>query len=213
MTRVLILRHAQSTWNAEGRWQGWSDAPLSPLGELQAAAAGRALALVGYRPDLVVSSDLSRARQTAELMAKELGYEAPLELDADLREQDLGLWNGLTNAEIASRWPAELAARAAGAFGTVPEGEKSEQFSERSMRAVDRLGATALDEVLAITHGGVLMVVERALGVWEPGRRHPNLSGWWLVAAGVPPDPELCAVEPFHLPEVEKLAGTARPTA
>jgi broad specificity phosphatase PhoE len=213
MTHVLLLRHAQSTWNAQGRWQGWSDAPLSALGEQQASAAGRALASAAFRPDLVVSSDLQRAVRTAELMAGELGYEGPLELDPGLREQDLGFWNGLTNPEIASRWPSELAARGAGTLGTVPGGEDGEHFAERSLRAVERLGAQGASEVLAVTHGGVVIAVERALGVWQPGRGHPNLSGWWLVARGRPPDLELAAVAPFRLPEAEELAEPARPTA
>ena len=72
---------------------------------------------MGIAPDMVACSDLSRARRTAELVAAELGYDQPLVIDADLREQDLGAWNGRTGDEIATRWPAELEARRQGLLG------------------------------------------------------------------------------------------------
>ena len=73
--RLLLVRHAQSVWNAAGRWQGWSDAPLSELGMDQARLAGQALSADGVMAGIVAASDLARAAVTAELIAFELEYE------------------------------------------------------------------------------------------------------------------------------------------
>src|SRR5687767_12818211 len=100
MTRVLLVRHGQSTWNAEGRWQGWADPPLSELGATQALTAANHVEHV----DAVVSSDLVRARETAEIIAKALGI-AEVEAFRGLRERGAGDWTGLTRPEIEERWP------------------------------------------------------------------------------------------------------------
>jgi broad specificity phosphatase PhoE len=197
--RLLIIRHAQSIWNAAGRWQGWSDAPLSDLGTEQARLAGQALAAAGVVPDVVAASDLARARRTAELIAYELEYEKPLVIDADLREQDLGEWNGLTNEDISARWPAEFQARRAGQLGTVPGGEAGEVFSRRSLGAVRRLAGRPGDVAVAVAHGGVVIALERALGVSAKGNRHPNLSGWWLDGQGPSDNVVLVPVERVDL--------------
>src|SRR5688572_19392365 len=89
--RLLLLRHGQSTWNADGRWQGQADPPLSPLGEEQARDAARRLAPGQF--SRVLASDLRRARQTAEILADAL--RLPVEVDPDLREIDVGDWQGL----------------------------------------------------------------------------------------------------------------------
>lgn len=199
MGRLLIIRHAQSIWNAAGRWQGWSDAPLSELGTDQARLAGQALASTGVVPDLVAASDLARARLTAELLAFELEYEQPLVVDPDLREQDLGEWNGLTNDEISARWPDEFQARRAGQLGTVPGGEPGEVFFRRSVGAVRRLAGRGAGVAVVVAHGGVVIALEKALGVSAKGNRHPNLSGWWLDVRGGPEDVELVAQERVDL--------------
>ena len=172
--------------------QGWSDALLSEVGEAQAVRAGRALASAGVKPGLVGCSDLLRARRTAELLAGETGYEDPLLVDPELREQDLGNWNGLNRTEIKQRWPSELAERDLGEIGDVPGGETGPAFAERCLGALARLsvalfeaGEEAGEEVaIAVTHGGVMIALERALGCWRAGVGHPNLSGWWLDVRG-----------------------------
>src|SRR5215212_2370289 len=103
MARLLLVRHGESTWNARGRWQGWADPPLSDLGRAQAEAAGPAAAPV----DAVVSSDLQRARVSAELMAAVLEIDE-VHIERDLRERDVGDFTGLTRAEIEERWPGSL---------------------------------------------------------------------------------------------------------
>ena len=200
MGRILLVRHAQSVWNASGRWQGWSDAPLSELGVAQAERAGRVLGQHGFVPRSVVCSDLARARQTAELLARRCSYRGALSLDPALREQGLGSWEGLTNEQISERWPGLLEARNAGLQAAIPGGELGDAFSARVLEALQRIwGLSRSGEVLVVTHGGVVTVLERALGVWGPQRRHPNLAGWWLEAADDAGDTALKPVEPIEL--------------
>jgi glucosyl-3-phosphoglycerate phosphatase len=206
--RLLVIRHAQSTWNAAGRWQGWSDPPLSEIGAEQARLAGQALAAAGVLPSLMASSDLARARRTAELIALETGFEQPLVIDQDLREQDVGVWNGLTSEQIAARWPREYDARRAGELGAVPGGEAGSDFIGRSVQAIYRLACRQAEEAVVVAHAGVVVALELALGVWE-SRRHSNLSGWWLEGQADPPDLELVPLSRVDLlalgaEEVEK---------
>lgn len=105
MTRLLLIRHGQSEWNADGRWQGQADPPLTDLGRAQAHHAARSLGVV----DAIVASDLQRAAETAAIISEELGV-GPLVLDPDLRERDAGEWSGLTRAEIERDWPGYLGA-------------------------------------------------------------------------------------------------------
>jgi glucosyl-3-phosphoglycerate phosphatase len=197
--RLLVVRHAQSVWNAAGRWQGWSDAPLSELGVDQARLAGQALAEAGVVPELVAASDLARARVTAELIAFELEYEKPLVVEPDLREQDLGEWNGLTNEEISTRWPEQFLARRAGQLGTVPGGEPGDDFFRRSVGALRRLAGGGAEVAVVVAHGGVVIALEKALGVSAKGSRHPNLSGWWLEVRGSHEDLDLVPLERVDL--------------
>src|SRR3546814_3323938 len=105
MTRVLLVRHGQSEWNATGRWQGQADPPLTDLGRAQAHHAARSLGVV----DAIVASDLQRAADTALIISGELGV-GPVVLDEGLRERDAGEWSGLTRAEIERDWPGYLGA-------------------------------------------------------------------------------------------------------
>ena len=213
MPRLLVLRHAQSLWNAGGLFQGWSDAPLSELGEAQAARAGRALATVGVRPGLVACSDLARARRTAEVLAAETGYDKPLVVDVGLREQDLGDWNGLTRREVEERWPAELAERRRGHLVDAPGGESAAQFVARCSAALGHVGAavceTGEEVAVTVTHGGVMVALEQALGVAREGMRHPNLSGWWLEVRGPGRLEDMVAAEHVELASAD-VENTAR---
>ena len=168
MTRLLLVRHAQSEWNADGRWQGWADPPLSDLGRRQSEAAAGALG----RTDAVVTSDLGRAVETATILARALGL-GPVEVDPALRERDIGEFTGLTRGEIEARWPGMV-----GSFvrTSPPRGETSEQVLERALPALGRLAAGRPgQDVLVVTHGGVIRNVEHHLG----GEAHPipNLGG------------------------------------
>jgi broad specificity phosphatase PhoE len=211
MGRLLVVRHAQTAWNAAGRWQGWSDVPLSEVGVDQATRAGAALAAAGVVPSAMASSDLVRARRTAEILAAEIGYDGPLTVDPDLREQDLGEWNGRTNAEIAAVWPAELEARRAGRLDEVPGGEEGTVFVARCLGALARLAGGDEDETVVVAHGGVVIALERALGVWRDGNRHDHLAGWWVESRGTPPDLELVVLSKADLlaPQTETVTGPA----
>jgi broad specificity phosphatase PhoE len=160
MTRLLLVRHAESTWNAMKRWQGQADPPLSSRGETQAA---RALAAVPPGYEQVVTSDLRRARRTAELLAS--GLDLPCVVEPRLRERHAGPWQGLTRVEIDARWP-----------GMLDDGCRPDDYEPDDDVAARALGA--LDEVstpsIVITHGGVLRVLEARFGVATT--RIPNLS-------------------------------------
>jgi broad specificity phosphatase PhoE len=169
MPGLLLVRHGESTWNATGRWQGWADPPLSDLGRAQArSAAARA---DGF--GTVVSSDLQRARETADLIAGSLGLGVML--DAGLRERHVGQLTGLTRAEIEARWPDLFDGR-----GSLPPeppgGETTEELLHRVLAALRRVARSANGaDVLVVTHGGVIRNLERHLGeVPEPC---PNLGG------------------------------------
>jgi broad specificity phosphatase PhoE len=175
-TRLLLVRHGESTWNARGIWQGQADPPLSALGERQAAAAAAALT---HRVVAIHTSDLARARRTAELLA--VGLALPSEavrVDARLRERDAAAWSGLTRAEIEERWPGWLAARR-----TPPGWETDDALVTRTVAALRDLVADPPEGdgiVVVVTHGGNVRVFERQLGAGpEP---LPNLAGRWVVA-------------------------------
>ncbi|MBV9661402.1 MAG: histidine phosphatase family protein [Acidimicrobiales bacterium] len=184
---VLLLRHAQSTWNASARWQGQADPPLSEAGEEQIETAVHALLGEGEAVacfDLIVSSDLKRARATAAGMATGLGVSAPHLLERGLREYDVGEWSGLTRAEIESRWPGELGQFDAGQLEAPPGGETRAGFDRRIGRIADRLSAAirtrGVQRVLMVTHGGVIRSMARGAGMTEIPITH--LSGYEAFA-------------------------------
>jgi broad specificity phosphatase PhoE len=178
--RLLVLRHGQSTWNADGRWQGQADPPLSPLGEQQAGDAARRLAPGQFR--CVVASDLRRALRTAEILAETLGV--PVAVDPDLREIDVGDWQGLTRAEINERAPGALADWSEGRSESTPGGESRAHLTDRARAALLRAAATASpgDRVLLVSHGALIRNLDRLLGLVPHGIG--NLAGRWYEADG-----------------------------
>ena len=199
MPRFLLVRHGESTWNADGRWQGWADPPLSDVGEQQARDAAERLVDTGLTR--VASSDLQRARRTAELIAEKLALGEVLVMP-DLRERDVGAFSGLTRAEIDVRFPGWDHLHLA------PGAEPSAAFAARVRRGLDQVATAAGEDdvVLVVTHGGSIRMMERELGI-EPPPRTPNLSGRWfeLPAGGaglvagdpvVPLDPDLVTAPP-----------------
>ncbi|MFZ4585234.1 MAG: histidine phosphatase family protein [Acidimicrobiia bacterium] len=166
MTSFLIVRHGESTWNVEGRWQGQADPPLTELGERQAAAAAHAVGAV----DAVVASDLQRAAHTAAIIANALGV-GPVLVDPRVRERHAGEWQGLTRDEIDVRFPGWLQEKKR------PEGfEHDEPVVARAMGLLDELAATYEDAaVLVITHGGLIRALERHLT--DEAGMVPNLGG------------------------------------
>jgi broad specificity phosphatase PhoE len=172
-TRILLVRHGQSEWNATGRWQGQADPPLTARGRAQAAEAARALGAL----DAVWASDLERAAETAVIVSESLGV-GPVVLDPDLRERDAGEWSGLTRDQIEQRYPGYLR------DGARPPGwEPDPALLERALRVVRRVGREVPGgDVVAITHGGLIYVLEQHLGA--SFARIANVEGRWVVVAG-----------------------------
>jgi broad specificity phosphatase PhoE len=134
--RLLVWRHGQTHHNASGIWQGQLDTELSDLGRAQARAAAAALA--SYEPAIIVSSDLSRAADTARELASLVGLE--VRTDERLREIHAGEWQGMTAGDVAEQFPEEQAALAAGE--DLPRGVHGETLSQLGVRvraAVDDL--------------------------------------------------------------------------
>jgi broad specificity phosphatase PhoE len=162
-TTVVLARHGETDWNRDGRFQGHADPELNAAGRRQAAELAEALHGVGLRA--LYSSDLSRAAQTAGIVAARLGLE--LSLDPDLREIDVGSWSGLTKPEIAVRFPEGFARWQAGEIGH--DGETREQLAARVFAAVHRIAMAHADEwVLVVSHGGAIRAFRRA-AVGDPG--------------------------------------------
>lgn len=173
--RLFVLRHAESLWNAERRWQGHADPELSERGRQQALrAAGRLAGEV----EAVVSSDLQRAAETAEIIAKALDL-GPVGLDPQLREIDVGEWAGLTTPEIDERWPGALEAWRRGE-GRPPGGEDRSAFRKRIVAALRSHASNAAGPLLVVCHGAAIGTIERHLGV-HPGRSLRRLTGRWFA--------------------------------
>jgi broad specificity phosphatase PhoE len=158
----VLWRHGQTVWNAERRFQGQSDIPLDETGQAQAGRAARLLA--GLRPDLIVSSDLSRAASTAAALARLSGLKVTL--DKDLRERHGGCWEGLTDSEIRARYPAEHAS------WNPPDGEPGPVVAERVAAALHRTAATVSEPgmtsglAVVVSHGAALRLgMSRFLGM------------------------------------------------
>ncbi len=166
--RIVLARHGETPWNAEGRYQGQEDIALSPVGIAQATALGERLREV--RIDRAVASPLSRARRTAELALGEA--RAPmLSLDAGLMEIGHGEWEGLLSSEIGERDPARLAAwREAPETVQMPGagGESLQEVLDRAWPAFARAtqGLGADDTLLVVAHDAVNRVLLcRVLGI------------------------------------------------
>jgi broad specificity phosphatase PhoE len=170
MTRMLLVRHGQSEWNAVGRWQGQADPPLSGLGRAQARQAAGRIGTV----DLIVSSDLERAMTTAAIIGDTLGV-GPVIIEPRLRERSAGEWSGLTRAQIDEQWPGYLEENR-----RPPAFEPDDELALRVTAALVDIHATYGDaEILVVTHGGVVYVLEDDAGLVHA--RLPNLNGRWLT--------------------------------
>lgn len=202
-TRLILWRHGQTYWNAEGRIQGQHDAKLDDTGREQARVAARQLAL--RKPDLIVSSDLSRCADTAAELAALTGRTPTY--DVRLRERGFGEWQTLTRDEVRAGWPE--------AFGRWTRGEPVDEAGVEATEAVGERMAQVLVELVeahaggtlvVTTHGGAARHVIEALlkwphdvvhsvaGLsnchWSELRHHPS-RGWRLHShnVGVEPGP------------------------
>ena len=154
----MLWRHGQTVWNAEGRFQGQTDIDLDETGVAQAGRAARLL--TALRPAAIVSSDLRRAAATAAALASLTGLD--VSYDKDLRERSGGGWEGLTNAEIRERYPADYA------NWTPVDGETSDAVAKRACAALERIAGAADPGslVVVVSHGAALRLgMSRLLGL------------------------------------------------
>ena len=161
MTDVILIRHGETDWNVQGRFQGQIDVPLNALGQRQAARMAERLAR--ERVDVFYCSDLLRTRQTAEPAALKL--KLPAAPDAGLREQHFGILEGLSFDEVQAQHPQHLAdwLRHDPDYA-LPEGESVRRFHARVVGAVRSLAELHAGQTLAVvTHGGVLDMLFRTV--------------------------------------------------
>ena len=168
--RLLLWRHGRTEWNATGRFQGQLDPPLDDRGRAQAHRAAPHLVAAGLTAEntVVVSSDLSRTAETAEVLTGLLGV--PLRQDARLREHGMGCWEGLTRAEVADRFPDQFADWMAGRPVRGRGGEDPADVGERALAAL--LDLPAAEVAVVVTHGGTAgRLIELLLGMAPEQRR------------------------------------------
>jgi 2,3-bisphosphoglycerate-dependent phosphoglycerate mutase len=153
-TRVILVRHGQTEWNDGARFQGHLDSPLTKAGILQAESIGRRIAK--EKIAAIYSSDLGRARQTAELIAG--GCELPVVTDERLRERALGIFQGLNRDEIAVRFPDEAKKYySRDPDYAVPGGESAMGRFVMALEFLDEVAHRHKGEsIVAVTHGGVV---------------------------------------------------------
>ncbi len=172
MTKLLLVRHGQSEWNAMGRWQGKANPPLTDLGKEQALIAAKKL------PDfsILASSDLVRARETAEIFAKAHDKDSnDILIEPQVQERDAGEFSGLTRDEIDKKFPGYLAQN------RWPSGwEPDDVLIKRLREGLGRIiaSSTESDSIVVVTHGGCIYALESLLG--EEYRRISNLGGRWF---------------------------------
>ncbi|MFG6448022.1 histidine phosphatase family protein [Roseateles sp. BYS180W] len=157
---LLLVRHGQTAWNVDGRMQGHLDIPLDAVGRAQALAVAQALA--DEPVAAVVSSDLLRARHTADAIAATHGL--PVLNEPLLRERHFGVYQGLLWEEVQARWPQDAQRWSHRDPDFAPEGGESlTQFSQRCVEAVTRHAQAWPGRTLVLaTHGGVLDCLYRA---------------------------------------------------
>lgn len=173
MTEILMVRHGQSEWNAQGRWQGQADPPLSPLGLEQASAAGAHL--TGWDAfDGIATSTLDRAATTGDRIAAALGFDT-LYRTANLAERSAGEWSGLTRDEIEQQYPGYLKSR------RYPPGYEGDDDLLPRIRQgfLDVLANVPGERLLVVAHGGLVYCIEQSLGL--PFRHLSNLGARWLT--------------------------------
>jgi phosphoserine phosphatase len=158
VTTLLLARHGESDWNRAHRWQGHANRPLTERGRTQAADLAKRLGEIPL--DAIYSSDLERAHETAEVVARGQGLQVT-QLPA-LREVDVGSWSGLTREEAERRYPDGFRRWRAGGTGW-DDGESYGEMSTRVLRALDEI-ADRHDggRVLIVTHGGPIRAIHAA---------------------------------------------------
>jgi 2,3-bisphosphoglycerate-dependent phosphoglycerate mutase len=156
-TRILLVRHGETDWNAGGRIQGHNDTPLNAAGRQQAQRTAQRLAREPIKA--LYSSDLARAFETATIIGAPLGLTVVA--SARLRERQYGLWEGLTAAEIQTRYPEQFAIwRARTTDFAPPQGETRSELLTRALAELQTIARRHVkDTVVVVTHGGLCYVL------------------------------------------------------
>jgi probable phosphoglycerate mutase len=205
---LLILRHGQTAWNLEGRWQGWIDVELDGEGIEQAERRARWLAAQPTTFAGVVSSPLVRAAATARIVADALGLD-DVRTYPGLGERNGGDWQGLTAAEIDASWPDELAALRRGDIDAPPGGESTHELLARIDAALTAVDSEMPDgPIIVVTHGGTARAIVNRAGATEAIGIFANVGGMWIdydrgamvAGAPLPPLDDDPALAPGHEP-------------
>lgn len=209
-TRIIAIRHGETTWNVDTRLQGHLDIGLNDRGRWQASRA--ALALQDETLDAIYTSDLSRARETAHAVANSSGQTVCT--TPGLRERHFGMLQGQTHAEIEANWPAEARRWRERDTDWTPEGGESlVVFHARVVQTVAELAAQHLgQQILLVAHGGVLDMMYRAATgqnlqasrSWNLGNATVNRLLWTPDALTV-----VGWADSRHLDEAEMLDETS----
>jgi broad specificity phosphatase PhoE len=193
MATLLLVRHGETDWNRDNRFQGHADPPLNDAGREQAGALADRLAREDV--DAVYSSPLRRAAETADILARRLGV--PVSTVEALREIDVGEWSGLTRTEVEQRFPAAYARWLAFAHGW-EHGETYEELGARVLPALLEL-ARRHDggRVVVVTHGGPIRAVAAHVSgiAYGDARRSASVVGNCAVAGYVSRDGNLTSID------------------
>jgi broad specificity phosphatase PhoE len=171
VTTLILVRHGETDWNRDRRWQGHADTPLNERGRAQ--ARGVAAELADEDVAAVYASDLARARETADIIASRL--RRTVEVDARLREVDVGGWSGLTLREIESRFPDDVERWLAGdPTHAFDGGESYAAMGARVLGAINDIAARHPDDqVVVVLHGGpIRSLLAHAAGITYEEQRH-----------------------------------------
>jgi len=195
---VYLLRHGRTASNASRTWQGQVDVHLDDVGRHEARLAGKALS--GIAPARLVSSDLERAAETARALGSVVGMEP--ELDPRLREVAAGSWEGLTRAEIAERYPDDLAAWQAGDDVPIGGGERISEAGARFAGALLEHASATEGVLVLVGHGGAIGgAVRQLVGLPPQGRVLGRLRNahWAVLVPPADPAPDPKAVTGWTL--------------
>jgi broad specificity phosphatase PhoE len=214
-TTVYLIRHGETDWNVQGRWQGHTDIPLNEKGNTQAQLLAEYLKRENIRFDYIYSSDLARAYQTAWEVGTMM--TVAVELLPGLREIDMGSWSGLTREQVKEQYPVEYALLEKGQ--DIPRGgaETLTALRERVVTIVEAMVKQHPGETLAFfTHGGAVRMMLRYIGEIDIASQpcphigntsinilHHTHTGWRLHRCnemphleGVPQVPDLMSAPP-----------------
>ena len=184
MTRLILIRHGETDWNVDGRYQGQSDVPLNDRGRYQSVEL--AVTLRESSPSVIYSSDLSRAGESAEILGRALGV--PVHKDRRLREIHLGSWEGMLFEDIQAKYSELLKLRKLDPRTvSAPGGETIEQVRVRVMAAIRDIVESHPNETIAIVSHGLPLAI---LIACYQGRRIDEV--WDLIPQNS---------KPFHISE------------